>query len=238
MSSVELVSTKLKVAALSAAISWLLVLIFVAVWIPFWANPDSIAMISGLLSAVYAHTALPPYVVAALGIMALMLLTWRFLVGGLWLGLSGNKTAFALSAVPYVVVPLIVLPAILVNSTNSSLLGWIHDHSNRLMQVFVWIMSAAVVAKFSLAIYACRNIPPSFVRRYLPIWLAGTVVFVALAVVLSGLMRTATILIALLLVPLARIACCTVITGKEPTPVINSTCVISPGFQVQCSATS
>jgi len=138
--------------------------------------------------------------------MALMLLTWRFLVGGLWLGLSGNKTAFALSAVPYVVVPLIVLPAILVNSTNSSLLGWIHDHSNRLMEVLVWILAAAVVAKFSLAIYSCRNTPPSFVRRYLPIWLAGTVVFVALAVVLSGIMQTATILIALLLVPLARIA--------------------------------
>src|SRR5262249_40181169 len=42
LSSGEIVIIKLKVAALSAAVSWFLVLIFFSIWLPLWANHDAL----------------------------------------------------------------------------------------------------------------------------------------------------------------------------------------------------
>src|SRR6185436_1576660 len=41
----ELVVTKMKVAALSAGISWLLVLVFLSLWLPLWANLAPLMMV-------------------------------------------------------------------------------------------------------------------------------------------------------------------------------------------------
>ena len=86
----ELVAIKLKVAARSAAIAWLIVLVFLALWLPLWANLDGLAMIRVGFWMAYGHSVHPQYAIAALIVLGGMLLTWKFLVGGLWIGLSGT----------------------------------------------------------------------------------------------------------------------------------------------------
>ena len=43
LSAEDLVAIKLKVAAVSAVLSWLCVLVFLAVWLSSWANLDSVS---------------------------------------------------------------------------------------------------------------------------------------------------------------------------------------------------
>ena len=80
----EMVVIKMKAAALSALISWLLVLTFLSVCLPLWANLEGLAGLRFDAS----H-----YAIAILSILLGVFLTWRFLVGGLWIGLfpaTGN----------------------------------------------------------------------------------------------------------------------------------------------------
>jgi hypothetical protein len=86
----------IKVAAVTTVISWVLVLAFLALWLPLWANHDSIAMLRGMLWQLHGHFVYPQYAIGVFGIIGCMFLTWRFLIGGLWLGLSGNNKVFAL----------------------------------------------------------------------------------------------------------------------------------------------
>ena len=50
---------------------------------------------------VYGHSVYPQYAIAALILAACMLLTWKFLVNGLCVGLSGNRKLYIGSAVAY-----------------------------------------------------------------------------------------------------------------------------------------
>lgn len=214
LASVDMVAVKMKVAGASTAISWLLVLAFLSLWLSLWANTDSLAMVRGILWMVYSHRLYPQYAIAALGIIACILLTWRFLVGGLWLGLSGNSRVFAFSAVPYVLVPLFLLPAVLI--ANQSILTWIQDNTGRWLPLVVWVAAAAVVVKFWLAAFSWQKIHVKYLRQYLPVWLGGNACLIALSFLLGDLLgdfvpadtyrlRSLLILIALQIIPLARI---------------------------------
>jgi len=216
-STVEMVAIRIKVAGVSTVISWLLVLTFLGLWLPFWANLDSIAMVRGVLWEIHGHAVYPQYAIGALGIVGSMFLTWRFLIGGLWLGLSGNNRVFALSAIPYVVVPLLGLPALLVGLRfQQSVLDWIHDKVGPLTPILMWLAAVAVLAKLWLAAYSWRGIPARHVREYLAIWLGGTACLVVYAILLSGVLesllpsdtyrlRNLVMFVALLIIPLGRI---------------------------------
>jgi len=217
LSTVDIVTTKLKVAATSTVISWCLVLAFLVLWLPFWANLDSIAMLRGVLWQLHGHSVYPQYAIAILGIVAGMFATWSFLIDGLWLGLSGNNKLFALSAVPYVIVPLLGIPALLVGIVfRQSLLDWIHDQVGPITPLLAWVAAAAVIAKLGIAAYTWRRIPVQHVRRYLSIWIAGTACLIAFAIVISNVLeslspldpyrlRSLLIFLAMLVIPLARI---------------------------------
>src|ERR1700748_691798 len=68
----EIIVIKMKVAALSAGISWLLVLIFLSLWIPLWADlaPLMILRIGPWMA--YGHSMWPEQVISALFIAASM----------------------------------------------------------------------------------------------------------------------------------------------------------------------
>jgi hypothetical protein len=198
-------------------ISWFLVFAFLALWLPFWANLDSINMIRGVLWQIHGHSVYPQYALAVLGTVAGIFITWRFLIGGLWLGLSGNNRVFALSAVPYVLVPFFGIPGLFVAlEFHQSVLDWIHDNVGPLMPILVWLAAAAVIVKLWGAVFSWRRVPMQHVRRYLPIWLGGTACLVAFAILvwdaLGSLLpsdtyqlRNLLIFIATLIIPLARI---------------------------------
>lgn len=217
LATVDMVAIRLRVAAVSTAVSWLLVLAFLSLWLPFWANHDSLAMVRGTLWMIHGHVLYPQYTIAALGFFAGILLTWRFLVGGLWLGLSGNTKVFALSAIPYVLVPFFGIPAIVASiEFHEPILVWLQRNAGQWLGLCVWITAGAFVMKMWAAVFFWRTISGRYIRKYLTFWLGCSACLVALAFLLAGLLnallpadsyrlRNLLIFIALQVIPLARV---------------------------------
>ena len=206
----DLVAIKMRVAAVSAAIAWLLVLAFLGVWWSSWANLDDVSRLALQLWALHRHSVAAVGGIAALIVIAGMFLTWRFLVSRLWSGLSGNRTWFVASTVS---IALVAIAAVVFDGDR--LPGWMLEDPERVATA-VWIAALAVIAKYWLAAYAWRRIAPRHVRQYLLVWLAGTACFVTLGMLFWGVARmyvpmdayrvqSVLLLLALLAVPLGRI---------------------------------
>ena len=206
----DLVATKVKVAAASVALSWLVLLTFVAVWLSLWANLDSLSQLAIQLWAFHGRSVTAVYGIAALVVVVGMLLTWRFLVSRLWSGLSGIRPMFVGSVISIVV----LLIAGMVFDAGR-LPGWLLRDPARFAPL-AWIAAAAVIAKYWIAAYAWRGVSPHYSRVYLLIWLAGTASFLGLGAVVWGIariylpldvdrLRSLVILLALLAVPIARV---------------------------------
>ena len=203
-----MVATKVKVAAVSAVLAWLVLLAFVTVWLLLWGNLDGASRIDNQLSAFYGRSA--AVMCGILIVTSAMFLTWRCLVSRLWAGLSGNRALFMASVVS---VPVVALVALLVDARR--LPGWLLEDPLR-MSAAAWILSIAVAAKYSLAAWSWRRVGARYVRRYLLVWCAGTVCFVIVSVLFWRIVRTwvardiyqlpsIVILPALLAMPLARV---------------------------------
>jgi hypothetical protein len=210
LSAEDIVAIKVKVAAASAAVSWLLVLAFVSVWLTFWGNLDSLSRLAIQLWAFHGQSVAAVIGIAVLTVTAAIFMTWRLLVTRLWTGLSGRRFLFLGSAVS---VGLAVLVGLLLDATR--LPGWVLQDPAH-MNSLVFIAAAAVVAKYGLAAYAWRHISPTYQRQYLIVWVVGTLTFGALALVLWNIVRiyvaldiyrfqSLMILLALLATPLARL---------------------------------
>src|SRR5439155_8773216 len=109
LASGDFVVIKMKVAALSAALCWLLVITFLCLWLPLWANLASLNMFRLGYWMVYDHSLAPQYLIAILFIAAMILLTWRCLVGSLWVGLSGSRGLVIRSAIVHCLVGAIAI---------------------------------------------------------------------------------------------------------------------------------
>jgi len=213
----EMVVIKMKVAALSAVISWLLVLIFLSVWLPLWANLAPLTMIRIGFWMIYDHSVYPQYVIAALSIIAGLFLTWKFLVGGLWIGLCGNRRFFIASAAAYCLVLILgMIGLIILLDHDKAVRGWVREDPNRLLSYIEWIAALAVIAKFWMAAFSWRRISSHRVRKYLLVWLGSTFCLMALAILWwkggrlylpldADRLRNLLILIALLAIPFARL---------------------------------
>ena len=209
LSSEDLVAIKVRVAAISAAVAWLVVMVFLAVWLAAWGNLDGLSQAGTQLSR--GRSAATIYGIAGLVPLAGIFLTWRFLVSRLWSGLSGNRRLFEGS-----VIFTVILGIAAIASDADRLPGWLLEDPSRLRPL-VWIAAAAAASKYSIAAYGWHRVPPRYRRAYLPIWLAGTACFLALGLVVWQLARTSlpvdagrlllglVVLVALLMVPLARL---------------------------------
>jgi hypothetical protein len=217
LTNVDIVITKLKVAGLSAVISWLLVGVFVSVWFGLWASWDRLNVARVLLWSIHGRSVYPQYGLAALLFVAGLLLTWRFLVSSLWLGLSGNKTLFMMTALPYGFALVFVLAFwVILPRNEESIMTWMSGGFGLAVPTLVRIAAVAVAAKFWLAAWSWRDVHRSHVRRYLAFWLCGTVAWIAFGLLLragvlqgfpsdSHQLRSLLILLALLAVPFARL---------------------------------
>lgn len=224
----ELIVTKMKVAALSAGVSWLLVLAFLSLWLPLWANLAPLMMVRVGFWMAYGHSMWAEYAISALFIASSMFVTWRLLVGGLWVGLSGSRKFFLTSAVVYCLLPLLVFvgSSILLNH-DRAIRAWATEDPDRVLSICEWIAAVAVIAKFWLAAFSWRSIAPARVRAYLLLWTCATLVLITLAILLwaHGLLslslmalmdflpvdvtrlRNLLVLLALLVIPFARLGC-------------------------------
>jgi hypothetical protein len=210
MTDEQIVAIKMKVAAASAAISWLLVVCFVGVWLSLWANVDAVSQLAIQWWAFHEHSLLSVYGTVALILIAGVVLTWRFLVSRLWSGLSGSRPLFMASVMSAV---LVVIAGMVFAADR--LPGWVLDDPARMAGV-VWLMSIAVVAKCWLAAYSWRRVSARHLRQYLLVWGAATICLLTLTMLLWGVVRIYValdiyrfqgfmILVALLAVPLGRV---------------------------------
>jgi hypothetical protein len=133
---------------------------------------------------VYRHSVAPQYAMAALTIVVGVLVTWRFLIGGLWVGLSGSKRLFVGSA-------LACCLALILAVIGLAIFGhYVETHRdrppdpNRFLAVLQWVAALAVIAKLWMAARHWRHIAPARVRRYLLIWSGGVFCLIALALLL------------------------------------------------------
>lgn len=206
----DIVATKLKVAFVSVAVSWLLVLAFLGCWLSLWANLDGFQRSAVSLQTRPDLSNAMVTGVVVLGVMAGILLTWRCLVCRLWTGLSGNPRLFSAS-----VISLVLLASVGAVVHAAGLAAWIVESPER-VAIVVWFAVVAVGAKYGLAVYAWRHIAARYIRQYLLMWATGTACFVALAVLLCELVRVTmavdvnqfralAIVVALLAVPLGRV---------------------------------
>lgn len=206
----DLVAAKVKVAAASVGLSWLVLLSFVTAWLSLWGNLDSLSRLAIQVWAFHGRSGAGAYGIAVLVVIAGMLLTWRFMVSRLWSGLSGRRPLFVASVTSLVVV------AIAYMVTDAGRLpGWLLRDPARVVPL-AWIAAVAVIAKYWIAAYAWRGVSPRYLRVYVLVWLAGTASFLALGLVVWGIvriylpldvgrLRSVVILLALLAVPLARV---------------------------------
>ena len=156
----EIVAIKMKVAAASVAISWLLVVCFVGVWLSLWANVDAVSQLAIQWWAFHEHSVFSVYGTVAVIPIAGVVLTWRFLVSRLWSGLSGSRPLFMASVMSAV---LVVIAGMVFAADR--LPGWVLDDPARMAGV-VWLMSIAVVAKCWLAAYSWRRVSARHLWQY------------------------------------------------------------------------
>lgn len=226
ISSGEIVVVRMKVAALSTAISWALVIAFLCFWLPGWADLNSLNAIRIGFWMASGHSAIGEKLIAGLTVVAGILATWKYLVNGLWSGLSGNWNVFLALPFAYALFTILgfVALAIMLNH-DDAVRAWFVADPDKPLAWFEALAAMALIAKFVLAARVWRDVSPRRVRRYLVFWLCSTGCLLALAILvwahglfdlvlidifnflpwdaqrLLGLM----ILLALLFMPLARI---------------------------------
>jgi hypothetical protein len=220
----EMVVVKMKVAALSAALCWLMMLGFLSLWLPLWANFESLRMVRVIFWMIHGHTLYPQYAIAALFLIAAVFVTWKFLVGGLWIGLSGSRKLFVASAACYCLLLSSGLIGLTCWADRPAVRAWIHDRPDELLSVVEWLAALAVIAKFWIAAATWRRIAQKRVQKYLFAWLGATLCLIALMLLLWGdgtlslllieldfrpldvvRLRNLLILTALLVIPFARL---------------------------------
>jgi hypothetical protein len=169
--------------------------VFLIVWFPLWANVDVVNEVRSAFEA------------AVLTIVAAILLTWRSLISSIWIGLRGNKRIFVLTGLSYAIVPFIGLIGIAwTGGHKQAVLMWIVQNRDSVLSTLQWIAAIAVIAKLCSAALAWRR--AEHVWHYFRFWIAGTTALIALAIVIpfdTYRLRTVMILLAPLVMPLARI---------------------------------
>ena len=219
LSSGEMVISKMKAAALSVAITWVLVLSFIALWLPLWADTTQLKQLLIEFRMFYPHSW---HVITILFLAGLVVFTWRCMVSGLWVGLSGSRLYYFGSLFLQVIVPVLLLLAagICSNTIDSE----IREHAERLNTIVFsavgWILALAVMAKLWITVFSWSKITPRRTWQYLLIWSGATLCFVALGILSrpwADIYRPErlSILGALLLFPFARLGLAPLFLSKN-----------------------
>lgn len=213
LSSGDFVISKMKVAALSVAITWLLVLGFIALWLSLGVGATQLELHETAdIFRLFLFPGSWPAVIA-LSLALLMILSWRCLVSGLWTGLSGKPGWYFGSLGLQVIAPVLLLIGAGIGSNTLDSQIKIHPALtiSFALSFAGWFLALAVMVKIWSAAAAWSNLSPRRARQYLLIWSGVTLCFIALALSISPLVGTfyrpnhLAALGALLLFPLARL---------------------------------
>jgi hypothetical protein len=203
-----LIAIKLKVAAFATVIAWLMVFGFLSLWLTVWADQSIVHRVVVQSRAVGGDWWLG---IVALVVMSAMFVSWRFLVAGLWAGMSGSGALLKALFAPLIIA--VVASAIF---DVREIPGWIAEDLRRLVP-FLWAGAVAVVIKLWLVVRELRRTSSSWAHPYVAGSLIGAATLVGLAAVaMNNIGRNvsesdarriwaALILFAVLLMPMARL---------------------------------
>jgi len=205
----EFIIAKMKVAAVSVILSWLLVVAFIAAWLSGWANTKELQFQLFMFRQLYPHAWLA---ILALSLCGLLALSWRFMVNGFWVGLSGKRSRYIMSNAVGVLVPVILLLACAIwhDAVDVEIKYHPEKVKSIMPKLFGWFLALALIAKVWLAVFSWKNVNDRRARQYLLLWVGTTICFVGLAVLAWLPMDPYRfghlfVLAALLLVPLGRL---------------------------------
>ena len=203
LASGEIIVTKMKVAALSMIITWAFALGFLCSYLCLWANTVDLRELWRGLVLVYGSFSL--CVILLLGVVALIVLSWRSMIGSFWVGLSGNLRLTIGSAVISAAMTVLLVWMVV----QFSLHFWTHlDQTLRRLEWIGWALLALATLKLLLAFRSWNTIAADRTRKYLAAWWLGTICFILLVLALDPpfpALKHVLILAAFLPVPLARL---------------------------------
>ncbi len=209
MSAMEIVAAKLKVAAVSVFITWLLVAAFLALWLSFWANTSQLKPPLFEFRYFYPHSW---RIIIVFCFIGLVVLTWRCMINEMWSGHTGRPLYYFGSIGSQVIVPLILLLACAIMSDDIDKFIKLHPQflKSVLIQIVGWALAVLVVAKVWFAASTWSKVDPRRTRQYLILWVIGTLFLITLAFLARPVMDTERqshiyLLLALLLFPFARV---------------------------------
>ena len=206
MSSGGLVAAKLKTAALSGLAGWVVVALVVPPFFALMGYAGPLATLWGQLLP--DRSLLEVLVIVPLVVAALLVLTWKGLVGGLTVGLTGRPW---IGVVNFVVLYVAVGGAMLLGR-------WLqmHPEAHRpFLRALPWLLGLAVTIKGFAACWALRaasrrgHISTRTLRGGLVFWLATAIgLFVLLWTLLPAENRSVALVLpgVFLSLPLARLA--------------------------------
>jgi hypothetical protein len=205
----EFIISRMKVAALAVVVAWLFEFTFLVLWLGGWADWTDLDRLWREFQLVYPWSW---SAITGFYILGFMVLSWRGLIGGLWLGMSGNRRLQTMVTALQVVVPVFLLIAwgISADAMDRAFKEHPAEMNGLILRGIAWLLALAVIGKFWLAAFSWSGIFPRRTRQYLAIWAVATAAFILLAVLSRPLLDTYRLemlylLGALLVFPLARL---------------------------------
>lgn len=190
-------------------LAWVPILVFLTVWLPSWANTTRIGGDLYLFRLLYPDSWLA---IIFLAIFGLVVLSWRFMVGGLWAGLSGKGYLYyGVPAAQLILTSLVLLACGIWSDAIDRIGQQRPDLANAVvLPAASWGLAVWVMAKYWFAAFSWHKIAPHQVRKFLLAWSCATLGLMALAILAAPpfdmyRQKYLYLLAALLMVPFARL---------------------------------
>jgi hypothetical protein len=201
LASGGIIVTKMKVAALGAVLAWLLVLAFLSVWLPLWADTKTLGELWRLCLDLRPGFSL--YAILVLLGVAAFIISWKLMVAGMWVGFHQSRRCYLTVGIAGVIA-LVLAISVIVACVKA--FSW--KRAEEYVTWLGWGLASAVILKLWLAAFSWNRISRARTWKYLAVWLPGTGCFLALGWLACPnifWLKHLVILAALLPMPLARL---------------------------------
>jgi hypothetical protein len=210
ITSGQLVAAKMKAAALSTLLAWAVLLVVAPLWLWLIGDLEDLRSLWGNFCLIYSPLA--RWVIPSLVLLAAILLTWNFLIGSIWTGMSGRALLYA-GAAGFSLACFVCILVFLTLCLDAP-----GEHSGVFVAMLPWlpwtlagcfILKACGAAAAFGSLRRRHLVATGTVGRYVCVWMVGTFCLLVLAGLVSPRVewfRDVLCLAGLLMFPITRVA--------------------------------